>query len=136
MVVDMLFINMGADNKRMAALGESPCQFHAQAVCFLRGDLTGAKGLPDLISDHIIISKSTSLNYILAFGKKKLCIRYFAATLVARNKLTVSSLLRVLYIGNAGMKDFPLCSSPVSVEGHDTRSGHTYRIFDKARRIF
>ena len=47
-VMNMCFVDVGADNKSMIALGEAPRQLTAQAVGLLRGDLSGNEGLPDV----------------------------------------------------------------------------------------
>lgn len=46
MVMDMLFVDMGADDIGVFTLGKPLGKLTAQAVCFLRGDLAGDKGLP------------------------------------------------------------------------------------------
>ena len=48
-IMDMGFVDMGADNESVFALGEPLGKFHAQPVCLLRCDLAGAEGLTDVI---------------------------------------------------------------------------------------
>lgn len=55
-IMDMGFINMGADDKSVVPFGEAAGQFIAQAVGLFRGDFAGDEGLPYLIGDHIILS--------------------------------------------------------------------------------
>ena len=43
MIMDMLFVDMGADDIGVCALGKPLGKLTAQAVCFLRGDFTGDK---------------------------------------------------------------------------------------------
>ena len=43
MIMDMLFVDMGADDIGVVALGKPLNSSTAQAVCFLRGDLAGDK---------------------------------------------------------------------------------------------
>ena len=52
-IMNMRFVDVGADHKGMIALGEPPGKFYAQPVGFLRCDLARFEGLPDLIRDHI-----------------------------------------------------------------------------------
>ena len=53
-VMDMGFVDMGADHKGMIALGEPLCKLHAQPVGFFRGNLAGDKGLPDMVGKYIV----------------------------------------------------------------------------------
>jgi len=53
MVVDVLLVGVGTDDKGMVALREAPGKFIAELVGFLRCDLARFEGLPDLIRDHI-----------------------------------------------------------------------------------
>ena len=70
MIVDVVAVNVSTDDERMIALGESAGQFTAQAVGFLRRDLTGNKRLADGIGDYIIRpAPSASLRYVLPLGK-------------------------------------------------------------------
>ena len=52
-IMDMLFVGVGTDDKGMVALREAPGKFIAELVGFLRCDLARFEGLPDLIRDHI-----------------------------------------------------------------------------------
>ena len=54
MIVDMVTINVGTDDKSVIAFGKAAGQFTAQAVGFLRRDLAGDKGLPDGVGNHLI----------------------------------------------------------------------------------
>ena len=52
-VVDVLFVGVGTDDKGMVALREAPGKFIAEPVGFLRSDLTRLARLANLIRDHI-----------------------------------------------------------------------------------
>ena len=122
MVVDMFFINMGADDKRMIALGESPCQLHAQAVGLLLGDLTGAKGLPDLIGYHIIpVTFAPGPEFILTLCIRKLVVRDLNITLICRDKAAFIGLFRVLHIVDDFTDRCPYCTPLARVQSHDAR---------------
>ncbi len=54
MIMDVLFVDMSADDKGMFALGEPFGKLTSNAICFLRRDLAGNKGLPEMISNHIV----------------------------------------------------------------------------------
>ena len=68
MIVNMGFVDVRTDDVGMIAFCEPPCQLAAQAVCFLRGDLAGAKGLAQMVGDHIIsTTHPTSVLDVLLF---------------------------------------------------------------------
>ena len=52
-IMDMLFVGVGTDDKGMVALGEALGKFIAEFVGFLRCDLTRLERLANLIRDHI-----------------------------------------------------------------------------------
>lgn len=56
MIVNMGFVDMGADDIGVIALDEPLDQLTAQTVHFLRRDLAGDKGLPQMVGDHIILA--------------------------------------------------------------------------------
>ena len=53
MVVDVLLVGVGTDDKGMVALREAPGKFIAELVGFLRCDLTRLERLANLIRNHI-----------------------------------------------------------------------------------
>ena len=55
-VMDVLSINMSADNESVFSLGKTPRQFTAQPVCFFRRDLTRDKRLSEMIGNHIVLA--------------------------------------------------------------------------------
>ena len=70
MIVDMVAVNVGTDDKSMIAFGKTAGQLIAQAVGLIRRDLAGNKGLPDGVGDHIIRpALSAGLGMILTLGK-------------------------------------------------------------------
>ena len=92
-------VNMGADDKGMVSLGKAHCQLIAQAVGFLRRDLTRDKGLPDGIGNHIVPpAPSAGSIEILPLGKSKLRIGNPAVALIAADELAVVGLCRILHI--------------------------------------
>ena len=56
MIVNMGFVDMGADDIGVIALGEALGQLTAQTVCLLRRDLAGTKGLSKMVGYHIILT--------------------------------------------------------------------------------
>ena len=59
-VMDMVFIHMGADNKSMVSLRQFQCKFPPNLVRFFRRDLTGLERLPEMVGNHIIRALVTS----------------------------------------------------------------------------
>ena len=55
MIMNMSPVHMRRHNKRMLPLGESHTSFISYFICFLRCNLSGLKGLADLISNDISI---------------------------------------------------------------------------------
>ena len=60
MIMDVGFINMSADNESVSAFCEAFGQLTSQTICFLRCDLTGAEGLPQVVANYIIITLGSS----------------------------------------------------------------------------
>ena len=86
MIVNVSFVDMGADNVGVIAFGEALGQLTAQTVRFLRCDLSGNKGLPQMVGDHIILAAhSAGLLDVLIFGEKELGVGDPAIALPARN---------------------------------------------------
>ena len=95
MIVNVGFVDMGADNIGMIALGEALGQLTAQTVCFLRCDLAGDKGLPQMVGDHIILAAhSAGLLDVLILGEKKLGDP--AVALPARNQPAEAERLKCI----------------------------------------
>ena len=124
MVVDVGLVHMGTANKGMVPLGESPRQLIAQAVGFLRGDLAGDKGLPDLISNYIVRpALPAGPGEILPFGEKELRIGDPAVTLVAGDQLAVVGFLWILRIINDVADGLAHGPALAGVQGDETGGG-------------
>ena len=124
MIMDVCLVNMSAYDKGMVAFGETPRQLVAQAVSFFRGDLSGDKGLPYLIRNHIISSPlSAGLGEVLPFCKMKLSIGNPAVALIAGDEPAAVRLFRVLYIANNVTDRCPHGPALAGVQGHDTGGG-------------
>ena len=80
----VLFIDVGADHKCVIAFGKALGKLYAQAVGFLRRDLSGNERLPDLIGDHIVrAAASPGFVQILPLGKQKFRIGKLCVALIA-----------------------------------------------------
>mgnify|MGYP000455965320 CR=1 FL=1 len=97
MIVNMGFVDMGADDIGVIALGEALGQLTAQTVRVLRCDLSGNKGLPQMVGDHIILAAhSAGLLGVLIFGEKELGIGGHVVAAVGRDQFAALGLVRVL----------------------------------------
>ena len=84
MIMGVLFIDVGADHKCVIAFGKALGKLYAQAVGFLRRDLSGDKGLTNLIGDHIVrAAAAPGFVQILPLGKQKLCVCKLCVALIA-----------------------------------------------------
>ena len=54
MIVNVGFVDVGADDISVIASGRTPGQLAAQTIRFFRCDLAGDKGLPQMVGNHII----------------------------------------------------------------------------------
>ena len=101
MIMDMGFVDVGADDKGVFALGEPLGKFHAETVGFFRGDLPRKKRLADMVGDHIVRSTDPSGGRdILALGQHELSVSHTAVALIAGDEPAVVCLLRIGHIVN------------------------------------
>ena len=85
-IMDVRFVYVSADHKGVIALGEPLGKFHAQAVGFLRGNLTGFERLAHMVSDHIVrTAHPPGGGDVLPLCQQKLCIGGPAVTAIAGN---------------------------------------------------
>ena len=129
MIMNMGFVDMGANDKGVIALGKSASQLTAQAVGLLRGDLAGDKGLPYLVGDHIIgPALSASLGEVLPLGEKKLRVRDPAVALIAGDE---PAAVRLVWIFNV-VYDVADCRSYgpalAGMQRHDARGSYQNRL--------
>jgi len=54
MIVNVVFVNVGADDESMVPVCKTFGKLTADPVCFLRRDLAGDKGLSEMVGDHIV----------------------------------------------------------------------------------
>ena len=132
MIVDMGFVDMGADDISVIALGESLGQLTAQPVCLLRCNLAGDKGLPQMVGDHIILAAhSASLLNVLILGEKKLGIGDPAVALPARNQPAAVCLLRVFGVVDNVADGLSHRAAFAGVQGHQARGCHAEHLLEK-----
>ena len=101
MVMDVVTVCVGGNNKRILALGKTHGQFVAHLVSFLCSDFPRTKGLPYLISDHIAFLSASVHKVVLPLGKHKLFICRQGAAGIAADMLSLLGLVRVFDIVRA-----------------------------------
>ena len=100
-IMDMVLIYMGADDKGMVSFCEFQRQLPADLIGFFRRNFAGLKCLTEMVGDHIVRTLvSAGQICILSFGKKKLCISKPGITLIAINEFSKIGFLRIFYIIN------------------------------------
>lgn len=99
-VVNVLAVCVCGDEKGILALCPAHRRFIADAVCLLRGNLAGLKGLPDLIAEYVGIPFlfPTRDGFILGLAQKELRVGGLVVALVGRNELAALRLFRVLAV--------------------------------------
>ena len=124
-IMDMGFVDMGADHKGMIALGEPFGKLHAQPVGFFRGNLAGDKGLPDMVGKYIVRAPyPASGGNVLPFRQQKLGVSYPAVTRKAGDEPAVVCLLWVGYIVDDVTDCLTFGAAFANVQRHDACSCH------------
>ena len=95
-VMNVSLVDVGCHNEGVFALRPSYGGFIANLIGFLRCDLTGLKGLADLIGDHIVALLSAGDVLILPLGQQKFLVSGFGVAFVGADELTVIRLFCVL----------------------------------------
>ena len=92
-IVDVLLVDVGADDESVIAFGEPPRHLHAEAIRLLRCDLSRHKGLPQVIGNHIILAPYPARGCcILPLGQQELGVRSPAVTGIAGDKPAIIRL--------------------------------------------
>ena len=119
------FVDMGADDIGVIALGEALGQLTAQTVRVLRCDLSGNKGLPQMVGNHIILAAhSAGLLNVLILGEKKLGVGDPAVALPARYQPAAVCLLRVFGVVDDVADGLSNRAAFAGVERHQARGCH------------
>ena len=132
MIVNVGFVDMGADNVGVIAFGEALGRLTAQTVRFLRRDLAGDKESPQMIGDHIILAThSAGLLDVLILGEKKLSVGDSAVALPARNQPAAVCLLRIFGVVDDVTDSPPHRAACAGVQGHRARGCHVGHLLEK-----
>ena len=129
----MLTVDMGRYDKGMVAFQKAHGQLSPYFIGFLRCDLTGLKGLANLIGYHIMLLLSARDMLILPFGKQKFFVRSFGVTFIGTDKLAVVGLCCILRIVRAIGKTLTNCFALVDVQSDQTCSCHFITFLSKKK---
>ena len=100
MIVDVAAVCVGGDEKGVFPLCPAHGRFIAHPVCLFRGDLPRAKGLPNLIAEHVRIPFlfPTRDSLVLCLCQQELRVGCAVVALIRRNQLAALGFLRVLAV--------------------------------------
>ena len=73
MVMNMMTVDMGANDESVLAFEKPLGEFVADAIGFLGGYFVGLEGLADLICNDIVLLLASGEHLILAFRQRKFC---------------------------------------------------------------
>ena len=133
-IMNMRFVDVGADHKGMIALGEPPGKFYAQPVGFLRCDLSGPERLAHMVGDHIICTAHASGGgNILPLCQQKLCISSPAVTSIAGNQFSVVGLLGICHIINDVADCLTFGAALADMQRHDACGCHRGSLLSKRK---
>ena len=121
----MGFVDMGADDVGIFSFCEPAGKLLAQPVRFLRRDLTGDKGLTQVIGNDIILAAySAGLLNVLFLGQQKFGVCHPAVTLKAGDKPSMIGLFRIFYIVDDGADCLPNRAPLAGMQRHDSCGRH------------
>ena len=101
MVVDVLPVRVGGNNKRILALQKTLGKLVTDAVGFFWRNFTRLERLPHLIGDNIAFLPASVYEIVLPLGKHKFFICCQGATSIAADILPLLGLVRVFNIVRA-----------------------------------
>ena len=101
MIMNVVFVNVGADDESVAPVRKAFGKLTADPVCFLRRDLAGDKGLSEMIGDHIVrAARPAGERGILPLGEKELGVGCPAVAFIAGDESAVIRFLRIFRVIN------------------------------------
>ena len=113
-IVDVLAVGVGGDEKGMVALRPAQGRFVTHPVRLLGGDLPRLKRLPDLIAQHIRLPFLFPARdgFILGLGKQELRVGGHVVALIGGDQFTALGLVWILPVVKAAFEGagdgFPL----------------------------
>ncbi|MPN56037.1 hypothetical protein SDC9_203723 [bioreactor metagenome] len=127
MIMNVVLVDVGADDESVFPVRKAFGKLTADLVCFLRRDLAGDKGLPEMISDHIIrAARPAGEHTVLPFEKKEFGVGCPAVTFIAGDEPTVIRFLRIFRV----IKNIADCRADVpalaGMQRHQPRRCHKH----------
>ena len=113
-VVDVLAVGVGGDEKGMVALRPAQGRFVTHPVRLLGGDLPRLKRLPDLIAQHVRVPFLFPARdgFVLGLGKQELRVGGHVVALIGGDQFTALGLVGILPVLKAAFEGagdgFPL----------------------------
>ena len=107
MVVNVRPVGVGGNDKSVLALQKTLGKLVADAVSFLRRDLSRLERLPHLIGDHIAFLAAPGGLLVQPFRQQKFFIYRQRAALIAAYQLALLGLVRVLDIAGVVVQTSP-----------------------------
>ena len=126
-IMDVLFVGVRGDEKGVSAFQKPLGKFIAYAVCFLRRDLSGLKGLAHLIGDHVVPLLPPGDGLVLPLGVKKLRVGGFGIAFVGGDQLAALRLIWILGIVDAVSQTVGNRLALINVHGNDACGRHGAR---------
>ena len=131
MIVDVLTIRVGGDEKSVVAFRPAHGRFIAYPVCLLRGDLSRLEGLADLIAQHIGLPAllPTRGSLVLGLGKQELGVGSHVVALIGGDQFAALGLVRVLPVVQAAFEGLGDGFSLADMVGNQARGDRSSTSF-------
>ena len=126
-IMNVLFIGVRGNEKGVSAFQKPLGKLISHAVCFLRRDLTGLKGLSHLIGDHVVPLLPAGEVFVLPLGEQKLRICGFGVALIGGDQFAALCLIWILGIVDAVSQAVGNRLALINVHGDDACGRHGAR---------
>ena len=98
-IMDMVLVYMSTDDKGVIPFRQLHGKLLTDLICFFRGELSGQKGLTQMISNHIVTSAAPACEVdVLLLCQHKFCVGSHSVTHIAVYEFAIICLLRILHI--------------------------------------
>ena len=128
-IMNVLFIGVRGNEKGVSSFQKPLGKLIAYAVCILRRDLAGLKGLSHLIGDHVALLLPADEGFVLPLGEQKLRIGGFGVALIGGDQLAALCLVWILGVVDAVGQAVGNRLALINVHGNDAcgRQGTSFR---------
>ena len=126
-IMNVLFIGVRGYEKGVSAFQKPLGKLIAYAVCFLRRDLTGLKGLAHLIGNHVVPLLPPCDGLVLPLGEKELGVGGFWVAFVGGDQLAALCLFWILGVVDAVCQAVGNRLALINVHGNDACGRHGAR---------